>query len=171
MVIAYLCGELSIPIVHVYDKVTYNPCSFEVAKYFADAINLETEYFPEARGDGDHSAFFQPAKDNFGDRCIIGLRKSESATRLVSRGVHGISTANRCRPIIDWTEQDVFAYLTLKDLPINSVYAMSMGGAIPREHLRTDVLGDFNGRGKGRTDWELQYFPDRHEAIARGYTR
>jgi phosphoadenosine phosphosulfate reductase len=89
---------------------------------------------------------------------IAGIRAAESSLRSISMGVHGYSTTNTCRPIIDWSTKDVFAYLLHFDVPIPATYAMSNGGRLNIERLRTDFLGDEQGRDLGRRDWERNYF-------------
>ncbi len=173
-VAAYLCIHIlpSIPLVHVFDSVTYNPCAIEAisefeSKFGVKIARLETRYNPKLDGTGTHDQFFLPAATSYGQRRIVGIRKDESVHRKYSASVHGISTKNVCRPLLKWSSQDVFAFCLSREIPISSVYAMSLAGTIPRNDLRTDVIGDANGRWSGRKEWEMTYFPDRHMAINR----
>lgn len=102
----------------------------------------------------------RPMRDAHGPRRIMGIRAQESGTRKMSAGVHGIATSNVCRPILNWSTLDVFAYLARHDLPVHPAYAMSRGGTIDRESLRVDVIGDVHGAERGRADWERHYYPD-----------
>lgn len=74
--------------------------------------------------------------------------------------MHGLATDLSCRPILNWSTDDVFAYLSALDLPIHPVYAMTADGAWTRDDLRVDVLGDEPGQGRGRRSWELTYYGD-----------
>lgn len=101
---------------------------------------------------------FKQANAVYGDRSIRGIRGAESGTRQMSKMVHGVSTAHSCRPIIDWTGQDVFAYLAKYDIPVHPAYAMSYGGMLDRDRIRVSFLGGSTGSGKGRDEWESTYY-------------
>lgn len=74
--------------------------------------------------------------------------------------MHGVATEKVCRPIIDWTTNDVFAALRMLDLPVHPAYAMSGGGRWSRDRLRVDCIGGERGRGIGRAEWEQEYYGD-----------
>lgn len=95
-----------------------------------------------------------------GDRRITGVRAQESGTRAMSAAVHGVATQRSCRPILDWTTAEVFAYLLAYDLPIHPVYAMTMGGRLDMERLRVASLGGSRGADQGRRAWEMAYYGD-----------
>jgi len=105
-------------------------------------------------------AGFKEAYRKYGKRHISGVRSEESGIRKISRFTHGISSANACRPIIDWRHNDVFAYLAHNDLPVHPSYAMLGGGRWEREHLRVASLGGKRGDQFGRTIWEKEYYSD-----------
>lgn len=100
-------------------------------------------------------------RSDFGARRITGIRSQESGVRSMSALVHGIATNRSCRPILDWSTAQVFAYLLRFDLPIHPAYAMTQGGRLDMERLRVDFVGDEAGRDQGRREWELAYYGDR----------
>lgn len=95
-----------------------------------------------------------------GARRVMGIRAAESSVRTLSARIHGVATSTTCRPLLDWTTAEVLGYLLAHDLPISAVYAMSYGGRLDLERLRTDFLGDTPGRDRGRREWERHYFGD-----------
>lgn len=99
-----------------------------------------------------------------GRRRITGLRADESSGRRMRFRASGLSTETSCAPIGYWSAADVWAYLAIHDLPICPVYAMTFGGALNRDKVRTASLGGERGRIFGRLDWEKAYTPiqERH---------
>lgn len=100
------------------------------------------------------------AQAELGARRILGIRAAESGNRTLSAGVHGISTAHVCRPILHWSTADVFAYLLRHDLPIHPAYAQTMGGRLDIERLRVASIGGERGSSSGRRYWEQAYYGD-----------
>lgn len=167
-VTAYLVNQVdsSIPMVRTASNRD-NPDSTVVRDAFLRFYSSPYDEIMVCLADDDRgesakevSAFFAQTQTKYGDRRILGLRGQESATRRLQMFQHGTATANVCRPIIYWTEADVFAFLLLKDLPVHPVYAMSNGGQFPRKALRVDVLGDKKGNQFGRQQWEELYYRD-----------
>lgn len=112
---------------------------------------------------GDHAAGelmcgpgFAEAVERFGPRRITGLRADESGGRK-ARMSRGLTQGSSCAPIGRWTAADVFAYLYANDLPVHPVYAMSFGGSLERDRIRTAQVGGQRGRGHGRAEWEARY--------------
>lgn len=104
---------------------------------------------------------FQPAVAIAGTtRRIVGVRANESGRRKISMRFHGLATAQVCRPIGWWTEQDVFAIHAQHSLPTHPNYAMVGGGRWKRSHLRVDALGGDTGAQFGRAEWEQEYYGD-----------
>ena len=116
-------------------------------------------YCERERVVGDESSYAHIVRE-FGDRRIMGIRSSESGTRALSAKTHGISTKNVCRPILNWSTDDVFAYLARHDLPVHPAYAMSMSGELDRSVLRVASIGGHQGVGMGRRAWERRYYRD-----------
>lgn len=141
-----------------------NPDSDLVQQAFMDVHRVPTDIFPVMLHSLDQgetiNGFFDGVAKHLGKRRIMGIRAQESASRRLSAKVHGISTALVCRPILDWTIDDVFAYLLWRELPIHPVYAMSNAGQYDRKELRVDVLGDVRGTERGRKEWEWMYYPE-----------
>ena len=94
-------------------------------------------------------------------RHMSGVRAQESRVRDISIASRGLVTTNTCRPIGRWTGPDVFAYLTRHQLPIHPVYAMTLGGVLDRQWVRTHPLCQHVKHTK--TDvahWEDTYYRD-----------
>lgn len=96
----------------------------------------------------------------FGARYHSGIRARESAQRAMRCKANGHSTANTNAPLAWWTQQDVFAYMASRSLPVHPAYAMVGGGRWDRRNLRVAEIGDTHGTGFGRTDWEREYYSD-----------
>jgi phosphoadenosine phosphosulfate reductase len=103
---------------------------------------------------------FKQASEKFGNGHLSGVREKESNVRRLSALKHGIATEKSCRPILYWTNQEVFSYLAYYDLPTHPNYAMLMNGLKKRDSIRTAELGDISGRGMGRLEWETRYYGD-----------
>ena len=93
-------------------------------------------------------------------RYVSGVRAAESGKRRMAVRVHGVASANTCRPIAHWPDMDVWAYLRLHDLPVHPAYAASMGGVLDRSRLRVHSFGGEDGAWAGRWVWEDTYWPD-----------
>ncbi len=94
------------------------------------------------------------------DRYATGVRADESGPRKISGRYHGAMTYRACRPLIDWSAQDVFAYLARYDLPVHPWYAMLGGGRWDRDRIRVERLGGDEGTEFGRREWEQEYYGD-----------
>jgi len=91
---------------------------------------------------------------------ITGIRSDESSKRKKRCCVFGEETINSFAPISWLKYTDIFAYLSLYHLPIHPNYAMLGGGRWPRERLRVAALGNIEGTGAGRREWEQEYYGD-----------
>lgn len=108
---------------------------------------------------------------NFGsDRRITGIRAAESGVRRLSQRAHGVATEISCRPIIAWTDADLWGYLALHDLPVHPAYAMSYGGVLDRSRIRVHSIGGEGGGTEGRIQWEDHYYGDLTQTL-RGWTQ
>lgn len=85
---------------------------------------------------GKRSSFANPMRERY----ITGVRGQESKTRRMAMGRHGEASARSCRPIGNWTADDVFAYLHQHQLPVHPAYAMTMGGRLARDTIRVHAL-------------------------------
>jgi len=106
----------------------------------------------------DQLALIPTVLPGFGRR-VTGVRAAESGVRDTSARVHGVATARTCRPILRWSTADVFAYLYVHGLPVHPAYAMTGGGAWPRDTVRVHHLGTSLGAMQGRQAWEDRYYP------------
>ena len=94
------------------------------------------------------------------DRSIHGVRAAESSERKLSACVHGVATENKCRPILRWKTEDVFAYIEQRGLPLHPAYACTGGGRWDRNRIRVGTLGGERGNGIGREQFEREYYGD-----------
>lgn len=107
----------------------------------------------------------------YGDRYISGIRGQESGIRRIVQARWGAATERTCRPIVDWREDDVFAYLAGRGLPVHPAYACSFGGMLERRSLRVSTMGSDRGAGHGRAHWEQSYYGDHIEAVTQEWER
>lgn len=93
-------------------------------------------------------------------RHILGIRSSESPGRRIRMCRWGEATANSLAPIGRWSTMDVFACLAQYRLPVHPAYAMLGGGRWLRCSVRVAEIGDTHGGGRGRREWEQEYYGD-----------
>jgi len=85
------------------------------------------------------------------DVTVMGLRAQESAGRRLSRKVRGYFYPvkfeyldgvqhHHCTPIVDWKDEDVWAYIASRDLPYNKIYDKMAEIGVPRKHWRVSIL-------------------------------
>lgn len=104
---------------------------------------------------------FDIANNFFGtERHLSGLRIDEKGIRQLSIKAQGLITKNSCRPLGYWSTEDVFAYLTLHNLPVHPNYAMLGGGRFDRNYIRVGSIGGHRGTNLGRREWEQEYYPE-----------
>lgn len=109
--------------------------------------------------DGAQAEFERAAK-SLNMRYASGVRAAESAARRWRMRNWGESSPHTCAPIGWWPTEFVFAYLAKYDLPVHPIYACSMGGTFPREHIRVGTVGGYRGTGHGRRELERHYYPE-----------
>lgn len=108
------------------------------------------------------------ASKRFGVRWIGGLRRAEKGGRQFRIAAN---TASSSAPIFDWSTDDVFAYLAVRNLPVHPRYAMLGGGRYSREGLgsvRVCTFGGLRGSNFGRNEWEREYYGDILNRLACG---
>lgn len=127
------------------------------ARYEERKIALDAPWDGFSEHDGAQAEFERESR-SAGGRYVSGVRADESSVRTLRMRRHGYSTRNTCAPLGWWSAADVFAYLHAHDLPVHPTYAMTLGGAIPRDQLRVASLGGHRGRGHGRAEWEQHYY-------------
>jgi len=179
MVLAGLCLRLqaqgvTIPLIHIRAVPLSNPDNSSVL----DAWSILFPGSPVKVLTADYSGIdpslsidaIEAAKDRIffrvcdaierGSRRILGVRASESRVRKLRMLTYGHSTDKACAPLGWWSLADVFGYLAANGLPVHPAYAMLGGGRWRREDLRVDELGGQLGRGRGRAEWEREYYGD-----------
>jgi len=72
----------------------------------------------------------------------------------------GIETKNSFAPFRYFNCKDIFAYLEEKDLPVHPNYAMTAGGRWDKYRIRVAAVGNKEGDGMGRAEWEKEYYQD-----------
>lgn len=103
---------------------------------------------------------FELAESVHGRRRVSGVRAQESRHRRIAMGRWGETGPYAARPIGWWDATDVFAYLAAHDLPVHPAYAQSFGGRLDRQWIRVGSLGGVRGADRGRSEWEIAYYPD-----------
>ncbi len=111
---------------------------------------------------------FAEAVRRFGGRHISGVRAEESGERKLRGRKWGVATRRTLAPLIWWSAQDVYAYLAVHQLPVHPAYAMLGGGRWERDRLRVASLGGRRGDGRGRAEWEQEYYGDVLNALRTG---
>lgn len=103
-------------------------------------------------------------KELIPERYVSGVRAQESRMRKRSAKWHGTVSKNTCRPILDWTGEEVFAYLHAHQLPVHPAYAMSYAGKLDRRWIRVHPLCSHHEEsgvhGKDMASWEDDYYGD-----------
>lgn len=113
---------------------------------------------------------FRDSAKLYGDRHVSGVRAEESAIRRMVARRWGHATDRTCRPILRWTNEQVFAYMHMRGLPVHPSYAMTQGGLWKRKHLRVALLGGERGTQFGRAEWEEHYYgQELHQIREHGY--
>jgi len=91
---------------------------------------------------------------------VTGIRYDESAKRKRRFIFMGIETDFSFAPFRYFTVKDIFAYLYKYNLPIHPNYAMLGGGRWDKYRLRVAAIGNVEGDGMGRIEWEREYYAD-----------
>jgi phosphoadenosine phosphosulfate reductase len=168
LVVAHIaiCAGLEIPFLHIKIEPNGNPDNAAVKQIFLDRFDCQYYEFPY-QWDWDGRYWFDPKPYSAAiaaantlklpSRYITGIRSEESQKRRL-RG--GKNTVNSCAPIAGWKLRDVFAYLSIHNLPIHPVYAMTNGGLFDRSHLRVECIGGVEGTNFDRREWEELYYRD-----------
>lgn len=136
---------------------------------FGDEIDYEERAYSYLRGAepswyyrGRPRRWFQVLRELQRDHgChVTGIRPDESSQRKLRFDVFGPETLWSFAPLVRLRNADVFAYLASRGLPIHSAYAMLGGGRWPRDRLRVTAIGNREGTGAGRREWEQEYYGD-----------
>jgi phosphoadenosine phosphosulfate reductase len=165
VVLLHLFVRLGIqrPVVTMRVEHRYNPDCDEVRDAFLREFDIdyhEHEYpYEQVEKSEKHWADLHR---RYGARCT-GIRADESSIRRKQFETHGFSTKNSCRPLMQWSKREIFAYIHHNNLPLSPVYGYLGGGRWDRDKLRTHALHSFAdqaGSGLGRIEWEREYYQD-----------
>jgi phosphoadenosine phosphosulfate reductase len=91
---------------------------------------------------------------------VTGIRRDESSKRKRRFDVFGLETKYSFAPFVDFRSTDIFAYLYKHNLPVHPNYAMTGGGRWDKYRIRVAAIGNKEGDGMGRTEWEREYYQD-----------
>lgn len=157
-------------VIHVRQLDNENPHDIDVRDAFLNRFDCDYTEITYSYKNADESWFhngkpvrwFQVLADltrQYGIH-VSGVRGDESTTRLLRFLAYGLETRHSFAPFFRFTCADVFAYLSLFDLPIHPNYAMLGGGRYDRRWVRVAAIGNDRGRGHGRAEWEKEYYGD-----------
>lgn len=127
----------------------------EVAYSYRDA---DPSWFKDGRPDRWYQVLRRLQKE-YGAH-VTGIRSDESARRKRRCCVFGTETIHTFAPLSWFTVRDVYAYMQLHNLPVHPNYAMLGGGRWPRDRVRVAAVGNVEGTGIGRREWEREYYGD-----------
>ena len=159
------------PIVSLRNVENFNPDSPRVEAALSDMLSHDYEVIEydyrkadDTYYDQDHKPckwhnLLKELKRTHGAH-VTGIRADESAKRCRRVAVFGLETEYSFAPLAYMTVQDVFAYLYEHELPVHPVYAMTGGGRWDKYRLRVSAIGNPEGRGVGRLQWEREYYGD-----------
>lgn len=144
--------------VDVRDQILarYNPPNYEEIAYsYSDA---DSSWYKNGRPNHWYKVLDELNR-KYGVH-VTGIRPDESGKREKRFRVFGMETENSFAPFQYLTHKDIFAYLYCHYLPVHPNYAMLGGGRWERERIRTAAIGNKEGDGMGRAEWEKEYYPD-----------
>lgn len=157
---------------HIYIRMldNENPYSGTVRDLFINQYPINYEEISYSYQQSDASWFkngkpdrwyqiIDDLKKKYGAH-VTGIRKDESAKRKIRFICYGRQTVNSFSPFDNFTVSDIFAYLYKFNLPIHPNYAMTSGGLWERNRIRVASIGNREGDGMGRLEWEKQYYGD-----------
>lgn len=159
------------PIISIRNAENFNPDSprveaalggmlahdYEVITY--DYREADASYYDSEGRPVKWHNILKDLKKRYGAH-VTGIRADESAKRERRVRVFGLETEFSFAPLAYMTARDVFAYLHENGLPVHPVYAMTGGGRWDKYRLRVSAIGNPEGRGVGRLQWEREYYGD-----------
>lgn len=170
VVIAHLstCMRRPVPVVNIVQQgPQHDPEVFQVRDAFLADHKIDYREIVVAADDSAQTdsqrasslvTGIKIAQRQFGTtRYIGGVRAAESGTRKIRARVGYSGT---CQPLSWWSDQDVFGYLKIFDLPVHPAYAMVGGGRYSRGRIRVSIIAGAKGRQFGRDEWEREYYGD-----------
>lgn len=174
LVMCHLMREAAphMPIINIRNLENFNPDSLAVESALISGVlahdysvitydyrNADESYYDSAGNPVKWHGILRELKAQLGAH-ITGIRADESAKRNRRVRIFGLETEYSFAPLAYLTVHDVFAYLYENDLPVHPVYAMTGGGRWDKYRLRVAAIGNPEGRGVGRLQWEREYYGD-----------
>lgn len=173
IVMCHLMREAAprMPIVSIRNVENFNPDSPRVETVLCDMLSHDYEVITYDYRNADASYYdtqgnpvkwhniLKDLKKRLGAH-VTGIRADESAKRNRRVRIFGLETEFSFAPLAYMTVQDIFAYLYENGLPVHPVYAMTGGGRWDKYRLRVAAIGNPEGRGMGRLQWEREYYGD-----------
>lgn len=123
----------------------------------------------------DKLALFNPINDFVrlkGYRGVaLGLRKGESAGRLMNRATRGLAYTRNdgimvCTPLGDWEWQDIYAYIALHALPLHPIYSAPLNGLEHRGRIRLSWWASTDNHRHGEIWWVKKNFPEIYQRLS-----
>ena len=124
-----------------------------------DYSNADDTYFDRNGNPRKWQHILKELNNKYGCH-VTGIRYDESAKRKRRFNYMGLESVNSFAPFRYFTVKDIFAYLYKYDLPVHPNYAMLGAGRWDKYNLRVAAIGNKEGDGMGRTEWEREYYPD-----------
>ena len=141
------------------------PLDYEEIVY--DYADADETYFDRHGNPKKWQHILQDLQKQFGCH-VTGIRYDESAKRRRRFHIFGLETVNSFAPFRYMTAYDIFAYLWEHDLPVHPNYAMTGGGRWDKYRIRVAAIGNKEGDGIGRQEWEKEYYRDICNRVAGG---
>jgi len=104
-------------------------------------------------------------KEHGFDGAALGLRKEEGWGRLMHRIKHGPlyrckDGMLKCNPLMDWSWQDVFAYIAVNRLPLHPIYSAPPMHLGHRGRIRLSWWASTDHWRYGQVAWVKMNFPE-----------
>jgi len=163
VVLLHLLSEanLKIPVVYMRFTDRDNPDCELVRDEFLKTHDIDYhEDFFEYKKVRKSGAHWRALQKKYGLYKITGIRNDESGIRKMIFLMYRESSEYSCRPLSLWKNEEIFAFIQQKGLPLSPVYGYLGGGRWKREYIRTHSLAGTSGDGFGRTEWEREYYSD-----------
>jgi len=127
---------------------------------------------------------YKPARElikkwNF-DGVFMGLRKEESRSRFMSGATRGPIYKVRniyksekgifhCTPLLNWKGQDIWSYITSKNIPFNEIYKKTKFAT--RDRIRNAPWSGTTSANLGRLKFLEYYYPDLFNKFVKKFPR
>jgi len=140
-------------------KIFLNTHDINYEEVSYDYSNYDSSYFDTKGRPAKWQNLLKEYKRKYGCH-VTGLRYDESSKRKMRFNVFGLETEYSFAPFRYFNVHDIFAYMLEYNLPIHPNYAMLGGGRWDKYRIRVAAIGNKEGNGMGRTEWEKEYYQD-----------